>query len=91
MNTKLIIYVLALFVLVSCSDDKSAMMPSDFQDPLIDLKFSKSPIDLQGTQALFASDIPYDKYDNTKFDVFLPTSTTATGLVIFIHGGGFTG
>jgi len=35
-------------------------------------------------------DIPYDTLFTTKFDIFLPNSKNATGLIIYIHGGGFT-
>lgn len=96
MNTKLIICFLAFLTLVSCNEDESVTTlatPQDPQEslPLIELQFTESPIDLQGTEASFASDIPYDEHDKTTFDIFLPTSTTPTGLVIFIHGGGFTG
>ncbi len=36
------------------------------------------------------NDIAYDSYDLTKFDIAIPQSDTPTGLVIYIHGGGFT-
>ena len=91
MSTKFIIYFLAVFALFACDNDQSAILPSDPQAPLIELQFSNSPIDLQGIQASFAADIAYDVHDKTKFDIFLPNSATPTGLVIFIHGGGFTG
>ncbi|MCI4671784.1 MAG: alpha/beta hydrolase [Bacteroidia bacterium] len=91
MNIKFGIFFLALLTLISCTDDGLITQPIDKQSPLIELEFTNSPIDLKGTEALFASDIPYDVYGDSKFDVFLPESSTATGLVIFIHGGGFTG
>jgi len=61
------------------------------QESLIELEFSTPPIDLQGIDALFAADITYDEYELTKFDIFIPNSSTPTGLVICIHGGGFGG
>ncbi|MBW1296303.1 alpha/beta hydrolase [Aquimarina litoralis] len=96
MKTQLILFYLVIITLISCSNDESITMDIDSEEPiseepLIELQFSNSPIDLQGINALYASDIPYDQYDSTKFDVFLPTSSSATGIVIFIHGGGFTG
>ncbi|MEL7531307.1 MAG: hypothetical protein AAFN10_08375, partial [Bacteroidota bacterium] len=39
----------------------------------------------------YAADISYDQYEDTKFDIFLPNSTTPMGLLVYIHGGGFTG
>ncbi|TKG94300.1 alpha/beta hydrolase [Puteibacter caeruleilacunae] len=53
------------------------------------IEFSQSPLDLGKINAKFAHDIPYDIYDQTKFDIWLPESKKATGLYIFIHGGGF--
>lgn len=42
---------------------------------------------------VYAQDIPYDSYDRTKFDIFVPnydtSDSTKSPLVIFIHGGGF--
>ena len=91
MNKKLATFFLFFITIVSCSDDESIIIPTDSQEPLVELQFTNPPIELQGIQAMFASDISYNEYDKTKFDVFLPASTTPTGLVIFIHGGGFTG
>lgn len=54
------------------------------------ITFSNSPFDLQGINAKFAKDIAYDSKERTQFDIWLPTSNTPTGLVIYVHGGGFT-
>lgn len=91
MNTKLILYIVLLSVLMSCVNDELTPGPIDSPGTGIELQFTNPPIDLQGVDAVFSSDIPYDQHDKTKFDVFLPNSPTATGLVVFIHGGGFTG
>lgn len=91
MNLKIFLYGFILSVIVSCSDDEPEIVSADDQAPLIELEFSHPPIALPGTQALFAADIPYDAYAETTFDIFLPVSAAPTGLVIFIHGGGFTG
>jgi pimeloyl-ACP methyl ester carboxylesterase len=91
MKTKLILSLLASIVLLSCSNDDALITPIVSIEPLIELQFTNAPIDLQGVQAQFASNISYDVYEDTKFDIFLPASTTPTGLVVFIHGGGFTG
>lgn len=93
--SKMTFFMLLTTILISCSsDDETDLIedtPPENTTPLIELEFSASPIDLQGVNAQFAEDIPYDQYDNTKFDIFLPDSTSPTGLAIFIHGGGFTG
>ena len=71
--------------------DVVILVDTIIQEPLIELEFSTSPIDLQGIDALFAADIAYDEHELTKFDIFIPNSSTPTGLVICIHGGGFVG
>jgi len=93
MNTQstLCMLALALITVLSCSDDEATTVLPETQDTLIELEFASSPINLQGVDALFAPDIAYDQYDKTTFDIFLPNSSSPTGLVIFIHGGGFTG
>jgi para-nitrobenzyl esterase len=58
--------------------------------PVSNITFSDSPFDLQSINAKFAKDIAYDSKDRTQFDIWLPTSSTPTGLVIYVHGGGFT-
>ena len=76
---------------VSCSDDESTVSSPDTQEPLVVLQYTNAPINIEGTNARFSMDVSYDQYDKTKFNIFLPDSSTPTGLVIFIHGGGFTG
>lgn len=58
--------------------------------PNPNITFSNSPFDLLGINAKFAKDIAYDSKTRTQFDIWLPTSNTPTGLVIYVHGGGFT-
>ncbi len=49
------------------------------------------PFGLSGTDAKFAKNIAYDNKARTQFDIWwLPESSTPTGLVIYVHGGGFT-
>lgn len=91
MKSQFIVWLLAIVSIVSCSSEETDLMPSGSQDPVLDIQFTNPPIDLSGVPAQFASDLAYDVYENTTFDVFMPSSSVATGLVIFIHGGGFTG
>jgi hypothetical protein len=58
--------------------------------PSSPITFSNSPFDLLGVNAKFAKDIAYDNKARTQFDIWLPNSNTPTGLVIYVHGGGFT-
>lgn len=54
------------------------------------LKFSSPPIDLSGTPARFAGNIPYGPNALNRFDIFLPDdSKKPFPVVFFVHGGGF--
>jgi len=77
-------------ILTSCQTDNDSVNPEE-NEPVLDLDFIESPVDLQGIPASFAEDIFYDIKDRTKFDIWLPKSSTPTGLVIYIHGGWFSG
>ncbi|MEM1003588.1 MAG: alpha/beta hydrolase fold domain-containing protein [Bacteroidota bacterium] len=91
MKINSILCALVFLAFFACSENDPVVDQENNQEPLIELEFRVSPIDLQGVEANYAEDIPYDVFDKTKFDVFIPSSTEPTGLVIFIHGGGFTG
>lgn len=81
-------YIAFLFIVLSQSsctkNDENQVNPSS------NITFSNSPFDLQGINAKFAKDIAYDNKARTQFDIWLPNSNTPTGLVIYVHGGGFT-
>lgn len=91
------ILLLILLITFACSEEGSEPSPDPMveviedTDPKIVLEFTDPPIDLQGIDAQYAGDVAYDVYEKTKFDIFLPNSPSPTGLVVFIHGGGFTG
>lgn len=78
-----------LLLLISCtfSCQRNIGTPTD---PNSNITFSNSPFDVQGVNAKFAKDIAYDNKERTQFDIWLPNSTTPTGLVIYVHGGGFS-
>lgn len=76
--------LLVLFAFGCGKNDENKVTPS------ANITFSTSPFDLQGVNAKFAKDIAYDSKDRTQFDIWLPTSNSPTGLVIYVHGGGFT-
>jgi len=85
---QLIIFLVALLFTFSCSNnEENQVIPTI---PGTNITFSDSPFDLQGINAKFAKDIAYDNKSRTQFDIWLPTSNTPTGLVIYVHGGGFT-
>jgi len=74
-------------VLFSFGCDKNDDNPVN---PDSNITYSESPFDLLGVNAKFAKDIAYDNKERTLFDIWLPNSNTPTGLVIYVHGGGFT-
>lgn len=72
------------------SDGDAIPDPEIEYDPL-DLSFTGSPVDLDGLAVNFAADVPYGDDPLQVFDIFLAPSDSPTPLVIYIHGGGFTG
>lgn len=77
--------LLSVFFLLTLSCDKEESV-----DKTSDLVFTESPFPLNGISARFSKDIAYDTKSRTQFDIWLPNSDTPTGLVIYVHGGGFT-
>ncbi|MCB1842468.1 MAG: alpha/beta hydrolase [Halioglobus sp.] len=78
-----------LALLVACSDggDNGGAEVR----PALQLTFSDAPIDLAGISADFAADVVYGSKERNVFDVYLPDCDGPLPLVIYIHGGGFTG
>ena len=56
----------------------------------LELAFTEPPVPVPAG-ARFSADVAYDVHDATALDVFLPAAPGPVPLVIFIHGGGFTG
>lgn len=81
-------YLFLLFFFLGCKKNEPTPANTVTTSPTI--TYSNSPIDLQGINAKFAKDIAYDSKARTQFDIWLPNSITPTGLVIYVHGGGFT-
>jgi len=73
---------LNLFLLACNKNDDNQEIPN--------ITYSESPFDLQGVSAKFAKNIAYDNEERTQFDIWLPSSSTPTSLVIYVHGGGFS-
>jgi len=87
MNTTLNIAIALMFLFVFSACKKNDENPVT---PGSNITYSNSPFDLQGINAKFAKDIAYDNKTRTQFDIWLPAFNTPTGLVIYVHGGGFT-
>jgi hypothetical protein len=79
------VFLFLVLIIIGCG--KKEDNPST---PSQVISYSNPPFDLQGVKAKFAKDIAYDKKERTQFDIWLPDSNTPTGLVIYVHGGGFT-
>lgn len=89
---KKIIGLTALVLALSaCSDGSDSSGPSIEVRPALDLTFSEPPIALPNITADFAAEVPYGEAERNVFDVFIPDCSDPTPLVIYIHGGGFTG
>ena len=73
-----------LLYLVSCEDE----LP---QKPTLNLSAESAPFELLDETARFYSDVSYGEEHRNVFDIFLPSSSSATPIAIFFHGGGFTG
>jgi acetyl esterase/lipase len=78
------------FLFVVLSTFSCSKSNENEETPNANITFSNSPFDLQGINAKFANDLAYDNKERTQFDIWLPNSKTPTGLVIYVHGGGFT-
>jgi len=81
---KLTILLIFSFLFSCDKNDDNPVTPNS------SITFSNSPFDLEGINAKFAKDIAYDSKERSQFDIWLPNSNTPTGLVIYVHGGGFT-
>jgi len=68
------------------ADEDTELPDNDFNYP----PSETSPIDLEGIDAYYYSDISYGEDTANRIDLFAAKSESPTPVVIFIHGGGFT-
>ena len=50
-----------------------------------------APFDLGSTDAAFYEAVSYGPHDENLFDIYIPVAAEPTPLLLYIHGGGFTG
>jgi hypothetical protein len=81
---------LSLGLVAGCSNGNGNNFEFDSRQPLA-LTFSETPAALADTGADYAQDVRYGEAERNLFDIYLPDCDEPTGLVIYIHGGGFTG
>jgi hypothetical protein len=84
-------YPLALCVLAACSDGNDNTNNAIEARPALELSYTAAPVDLSGITAQYAEDVRYGEAERNVFDIYLPDCDEPTPLVIYIHGGGFTG
>jgi len=81
--------LVAALLLASCgSNSQAGTAPPP--EPL-DLVARAAGFDLGAVDAEYFEAISYGPYDENLFDIYLPASDEPTPLLIYIHGGGFTG
>lgn len=80
-----LVFIFLFFFSPSCDKNGDKLV-----NPTLNLTYSASPFDLSGINAKFAKDIAYDSKERTQFDIWLPETNMPTGLVIYVHGGGFS-
>jgi para-nitrobenzyl esterase len=86
---RIVSVALLLGLATACSNGNGNNFEFDSRPPLA-LTFSELPAALEGTGADYAQDVPYGEGERNLFDIYLPDCDEPTGLVIYIHGGGFT-
>lgn len=74
---------------VACGGDSGATKAPPAE--ALDLAPRTAPFELGSIDAEYHEAISYGPYDENLFDIYLPASDEPTPLLIYIHGGGFTG
>jgi acetyl esterase/lipase len=87
-SLRLTLSILALLV-VSCGS--SSGTNNDPPVEPLDLTDRAAGFDIDSVGAEYFEGISYGPYDENLFDVYIPDSDEPTPLLIWIHGGGFTG
>jgi acetyl esterase/lipase len=82
--------VVAALLLASCGSDSGTTGNSAPPEPL-DLTAAEAPFDLGSIDAEYYEAISYGPYEENLFDIYLPAAEEPTPLLLYIHGGGFTG
>jgi hypothetical protein len=86
--------VTSIAMLAACGSDSdsdsSAAYTATLNDELVTLTADDSPITIDaGNPAAYYANETYGTDTRNVFDIYLPESTEPTGLIIYIHGGGF--
>ncbi len=89
---KISAHFVLLLLLYSCGGSSESTDSSKDNSAQLDLAayVNTAPFVLS-TDTRFYADIPYGDNARNVIDLFLPVSNTTTGLLVYIHGGGFDG
>jgi len=88
MKTQITYFIILIVFLYSCEKNNDAIIVEEI--PSLELVSSNPPFTVT-PEVSFYSDIEYGEFERNKFDFFAPVTNNKTPLVIYIHGGGFTG
>jgi para-nitrobenzyl esterase len=81
--------ILLALLVASCGSDSGA---TTAPPPVpLQLTATAAGFDLGSVDAEYFEAISYGPYEDNLFDIYLPASDEPTPLLIYIHGGGFTG
>lgn len=83
-----LLFVATLLIAACGSDPSTTATPPP--EPL-DLQGTTAPFELGSVSAEYYEAVEYGPYEENLFDIYLPESDEPTPLLIYIHGGGFTG
>lgn len=86
---RLLLIILVLFALQSCSTTTDLELEEVEEVEKPTLQFSPSPFDIDDIDANFSKDISYGPYDRNKFDIFIPISDNPVPLVYLYPWGLF--
>ena len=85
--------LVATLLLAACGSDggsNASTINTPPPEPL-ELQATSAPFELGSLAAEYYEAIEYGPYEENLFDIYLPESDQPTPLLIYIHGGGFTG
>ena len=81
--------ILLALLVASCGSDSGA---TTAPPPVpLQLTATAAGFDLGSVDAEYFEAISYGPHEDNLFDIYLPASAEPTPLLIYIHGGGFTG
>ncbi|MDW3646581.1 MAG: alpha/beta hydrolase [Bacteroidia bacterium] len=81
-------YLLSCFLVICLM---LGLLSCEEEVPTAEISFDTLPAIFENLDANYAADLSYGAFPENTFDIFLPKVSGPTPLIVFIHGGGFTG